>query len=76
MIKQKLQVGECVQNAIRKRSNIGPDGKVPVGQGFKTEDMGDGTTESYMYLSMSMENWNVLASILEEWITQEEWINS
>jgi len=29
-----------------------------------------------MYLSMSMENWNVLASILEEWITQEEWINS
>jgi len=76
MIKQKLQVGECVRNAIRKRSNIGPDGKVQVGQGFKTEDMGDGTTESYMYLSMSMENWNVLASILEEWITQEEWINS
>lgn len=76
MIKQKLQVGECVRNAIRKRSNIGPDGKVPVGQGFRTEDMGDGTTESYMYLSMSMENWNVLARILEEWITQEEWINS
>lgn len=75
MIKQKLQVGECVRNAIRKRSNIGPDGKVPVGQGFRTEDMGDGTTESYMYLSMSMENWNVLARILEEWITQEEWIN-